>query len=83
MDVRDKLEASPLLNCSMNTNLRSPKGTFLAAPNSLGKTIGLRLPKDMELAFRSLAARRQTTPAELAREIVLAWIEEQGRDAEE
>jgi hypothetical protein len=55
--------------------MRDDQGRYRERPDSLGKTYGLRVRKDLDPALASLAAAAQMTPTEWCRQVVEAEIE--------
>jgi hypothetical protein len=59
----------------MSKDSRDSTGRFIDSPDSLGKTIGLRVRRDLEPALDSIVKRLSTNKAAWCREIIEKAIE--------
>jgi predicted DNA-binding protein len=59
----------------MPKDSRDSSGRFIDSPDSLGKTIGLRVRRDLEPALDSIVKRLDTSKAAWCREIIEKAIE--------
>lgn len=58
---------------------RAEDGRFVAEV-PLGKTIGLRLPEDVDGPFRERAKAEGMTATELARKVICEWMASEGSE---